>query len=226
MKRKPEKRAFGTAFEVRQGEGEGEPTRIEGVAAVYDQEVEIFPGFREVVRPGAFTKTLQEGDARALWQHDVAMPLGRESAETLRLTDSPEGLRYSIDPPDTSYARDALEVIGRGDVRESSFGFAVVRDRFHEDESGLAVREILEVELFEVSPVTFPAYPTTEVQLRAAEAFCDSLREHGLTEHEERARLAVDELERRKPGAPVRVDHPPLVRDLYRRRLEDMNPGA
>jgi len=164
------------AEEGDEGEGGGESRIISGLAAVFDDEAELYPGFREVVRPGAFKKTLAEGDARALWNHNTDLVMGRVSAKTLQLEETKEGLGYRIDPPDTSYARDALAVIGRGDVRESSFAFNIIRDNFTE-QNDEAFREILEVELFEVSPVAFPAYAATLVEAKA-HAMLASLDQH------------------------------------------------
>jgi len=148
------------------GGTDGAPPSIKGYAAVFNSLSLPMMGFRETIMPGAFKKTLREADVRALMNHDPNYVLGRSSAGTLTLAEDQKGLRYSIDPPDTNFARDLMTSIKRGDVTQSSFGFNVVRDRFTQ-ENDVITRTLLEVRLFDVSPVTFPAYPQTEVSVRS-----------------------------------------------------------
>jgi len=144
-----------------------EPSHIEGYAAVFDSPSLDLGGFREIVKPGAFTKTLKESDIRAYWQHDSSRPLGRLAAGTLDLSEDKHGLRVAITPGETSWGLDALASIGRGDVDQMSFGFRAVKDRYYTTDAGIEVRELIEVQLFEVSPVSSPAYPDTEIQVRS-----------------------------------------------------------
>ena len=154
--------------EIRLSAGADGAKTINGTAAVFNAEAEIMPGFREIVRPGAFTRTLKTADVRALLNHDPNFVLGRNKAGTLKLWEDEKGLRYAIEPPDTSFANDLLVSIGRGDVTQSSFGFRVVKDRWTEDVAAKTIlRELLEVKLFDVSPVTFPAYAQTDVYVRS-----------------------------------------------------------
>lgn len=151
--------------------------------AVFNQPTDL--GYtREVVRPGAFAKTLKDGaDVRALVNHNPDYVLGRTKSGTLELAEDEKGLRARVAVPNTSWAKDLLETLKRGDVDQGSFGFTVMRDRWERDEYGNSVRELIEVALFDVSIVTFPAYPqteVTEVQVRSAiaelQASIDSLR--------------------------------------------------
>ena len=143
-------------------EGEDGQPVIVGYAAVFDEWSEDLGGFLERVRAGAFAKTIQEADVRALWNHDEKQVLGRTRSGTLRLEEDEQGLRYEVDPPDTQWARDAMVTIERGDVSQSSFGFEVVRDEWLQEEGEeYATRTLVEVQLYDVSPVTFPAYPQT-----------------------------------------------------------------
>jgi HK97 family phage prohead protease len=153
--------------ELRVLDGDGGP-RIEGYAALFDAPSEDLGGFVESIKPGAFTRTLQEGDARALWQHDTSYVLGRRKSGTLELAEDEVGLRFRATPPDAQWARDALVSIRRGDVDQMSFGFRVPQDgdRWW-NVAGMTHRELLDVELLDVSPVTFPAYPQTTVSVRA-----------------------------------------------------------
>jgi len=142
---------------------------ITGYAVIWDAISTPLGGFREVVRRGAFTKTIQAGDARGLWNHNADFPLGRKSAGTLELEEDHKGLKVTITPPDTSYARDLIASIARRDVTGFSFGFVMVKDSWlRAGPDGLPLRELLEVTLLECSPCTLPAYPQTEAHVREA----------------------------------------------------------
>ena len=153
-------------LEVRKTGDDGEML-IEGHAAVFNSEVTIGDWFREIIRPGAFTKTLSERDQVMLWNHDSGKPLARKSTGTLTLKEDDTGLASGASLPDSSWGHDAFEAIKRGDVQGMSFGFYVVKERVTQEENELSLREILEASLIEVSPVTFPAYPVTDIQARA-----------------------------------------------------------
>jgi HK97 family phage prohead protease len=153
--------------------GESQAPLIRGHAAVFDKLSENLGGFREVIAPGAFDDVLGD-DVRALFNHDGSLILGRSSAGTLRIGVDAAGLTYEIDPPDTQYGRDLLVSLERGDVRESSFGFRVARggDKWDESEDGVLIRTITRVSrLFDVSPVTFPAYPDTDSAKRTLQEY-------------------------------------------------------
>lgn len=197
-----DRRFLSEGAEIRMaGEGEAKK-KITGYAAVFDVEAEIMPGFFEVVRPGAFTDTLREADIRALLNHDPNLVLGRTTSGTLTLWEDHKGLAYSIDPPNTTYANDLIEIIARGDVSQSSFGFRVIKDRWTAvGAKKQLARELLHVQLSDVSPVTFPAYAHTEVHVR------------GLVESLRRKQQAVAEIadeERRAIAAAVN-----LLRDFF-----------
>lgn len=149
-------------------QGEGDERRIVGYAAVFNQLSKDLGGFREMLMPGAFTRTLNEADVRALLNHDPNLILGRSGAGTLVLVEDDIGLRYEIMPPDTQYARDLLISLDRKDIDQSSFAFRAVEESWkHPNENEpLPIRVLHDVDLFDVSPVTFPAYPTTSVSAR------------------------------------------------------------
>jgi hypothetical protein len=188
-------------------DGDGDTRTIRGYAAVFDaQSLPIF-GFREVIRKGAFKKTIRESDIRALWNHDPNFVLGRKSARTLRLEEDEKGLMTRIFPPNAAWARDLMESIERGDVSQMSFGFRAVKEKWNAaGEDGLPVRELMEAQLFDVSPVTFPAYPQTEVHVRAVMDAVLSRMQLGELTTEERAAMAVALENLRagllEPGAP------------------------
>ncbi len=153
--------------EVRKG-ASGAPM-IVGHAAVFHRLSEDLGGFREKVAPGAFERSLK-GDVRALWNHNPSQVLGRTKNKTLRLREDSVGLAVEIDPPQTAAARDLLASIQRGDVDQMSFGFRTRKDRW-ETVGGKEVRVLLDVDLLDVSPVTFAAYPQTDVAVRSLQAW-------------------------------------------------------
>lgn len=144
---------------------EADESHISGYLARFDVWSEKIMWFRERVRPGAFTKTLQESDVRCTFNHTPSLILGRMSAKTMEVSEDAVGLRFRTKLPDTSYARDLRESIKRGDVTGCSFTFDVIKDSWSEDQKE---RDLSEVRLYEGGPVTFPAYPQTEVSVRAA----------------------------------------------------------
>ncbi len=175
MRDELERRSWNTAeLRAEPPEGGGLPV-IVGRAAVFDALSEDLGGFRERVAPGAFAATIAEDDIRALINHSPDYVLGRNRAGTLKLAEDEEGLSVRITPPDTSYARDLAASIGRGDMSGMSFGFRTITDEWN-IEDGETVRTLKAVRLFDVSAVTFPAYPRTDVAVRALTAFREALK--------------------------------------------------
>ena len=150
---------------------------IEGYASVFDSWSEELGGnspFRERVVKGAFEETIQNDDIRALFNHDPNYVLGRNKAGTLTLEEDEKGLKVRIIPPNTTWAKDLLVSIKRGDITQMSFGFTVILDRWSYEDN-IDVRELLKVKLYDVSPVTFPAYAQTECGVRS---LVDVIRTH------------------------------------------------
>ena len=157
--------------EVRDGT-DGKPPVITGLACRYNVWSEPIGGaFLERFAPGAFTKTLQESDVRSLFNHKEEYVLGRTKSGTLVLEDSTRGLRYTVTPPETQLIRDlVVEPMKRGDIDQSSFAFRAVKDEWEEPSKqtdGMWRRTVLEAQLFDVSPVTFPAYLSSTAQVRS-----------------------------------------------------------
>lgn len=156
-------RAAQSRFETRE---EGGEQYIEGYFAVFGSNYELWPGATESIAPGAFANTLGN-DVRALIDHETRLVLGRNKAGTLELREDAHGLwgKIRINPNDT----DALNLynrVQRGDVDQCSFGFRIVRENTEIHEDGSVHWTIEEVELYEVSVVTFPAYEDTAVKAR------------------------------------------------------------
>lgn len=143
---------------------DGKP-RLTGYAAVFEPaEADIFGWFTERVRRGAFARALREkADVRALVDHNATLILGRTKAGTLRLAEDDRGLKAEIDLPETSAAKDIAASVERGDVDGMSFAFRATKEEWEEPKDGQPVRTLVDVDLFDVSAVTYPAYPDTAV---------------------------------------------------------------
>lgn len=148
-------------------EKDGKPV-IEGYAAVFGQTIEVMGFFEEEIDPEAFDRALKEKqDVRCLKNHDPSLLLGRTKSETLRLSVDEHGLKYDADPPDTTAGKDAVTEIKRGDMTGSSFAFIIRRQEWIEEKGKKDKRIIKDVDLFDVSPCTYPAYDQTDVAVRA-----------------------------------------------------------
>jgi HK97 family phage prohead protease len=169
--------------ELRAADGEGQKPKVRGYAAVFNSESENLGSesyqFREIIEPGAFSDVLQD-DVRALLNHDPNFILARSKGGegTLTIGQDERGLWYEFDAPDTSAGRDLMESLKRGDIDQSSFSFTVSRDgqKWEEKQEGegptFLKRTITKVaRLFDVSPVTYPAYPDATVALRSLQEF-------------------------------------------------------
>lgn len=157
--------------EVRLDDSTGKPS-IRGYAAVFNQLSEDLGGFREQLSTGAFSDAIGNSDVRALINHDPNLVLARNKSATLAMREDSTGLYVEITPPDTQAARDLIELMKRGDVNQMSFAFTVGREdqTWTRDGTGPWLRTIKKVQrLFDVSVVTYPAYPQTSAAVRALE---------------------------------------------------------
>lgn len=151
-----ERRFLATEFESR---AEGDALTIEGYALKWELKSQNLGGFREKVQQGATTKTIGEADIRGLVNHDSNLILGRNRSGTLDLAEDETGLYYRINADlRQSYVRDLAIAMERGDVNQSSFGFRAIKDDWGIDEDDFPIRTLQEIALFDVSPVTYPAY--------------------------------------------------------------------
>ena len=170
---------------------------ITGYAAVFNTLSEDLGWFREKIEPGAFKETILQDDIRALKNHNSDYVLGRNKSGTLTLSEDDRGLKVDIAPSEAQWVRDLMMSIDRGDTDQMSFGFQTLSDRW-EMVDKQEIRTLVKVKLFDVSTVTFPAYPDTEVGLRSLEAWrkqsgedagnkgtADPLTMHGLLAEED-----------------------------------------
>lgn len=159
-------RSIPTNFETRE---DGEKLSIEGYFAVFNSNYEIAPGMSESIAPGAFSRTIS-GDIRALINHNATLVLGRTKANTLELREDSHGLWGHIDVnPNDVDAMNLYERVKRGDVDQCSFGFEIRSQDTDISENGDIHWTLRDVDLYEVSCCTFPAYESTNISARSAE---------------------------------------------------------
>ena len=190
---------------------------LEGYAAVFDSDSVPLPGYPkeiiERVERSAFKRTLKESpDVRALWNHRTDAIIGR-APNTLSLTEDERGLKVSVNLVDTTLNRDLLTQVRNGIVDAMSFGFRVIKDSWRKDKAEEYDHRTLEdVELYEVSPVVWPAYPDTSIAVRSQEQFHRELEAEEAARRAEEAKQAEEAAkEPEEPFAPKR--------DAWRARL-------
>ncbi|HEL1628928.1 TPA: HK97 family phage prohead protease [Streptococcus suis] len=155
-----------TQFQTREEQESGDLI-LSGYFIKFDQETELWPGYFEVIKREGVEKAIKDADIRALFNHDHSLVLGRTGNDTVRLGVDDVGLFGDIiinkDDPQAvgAYAR-----VQRGDVIGCSFGFFPIKIKMEERDDGTYLDTILDLEIFEVSPCTFPAYPQTEIAAR------------------------------------------------------------
>ena len=160
---------FADAENFKTRDDDGNPI-IEGYFAVFNTEAELWPGAFEKIAPTAFDSSIA-GDIRALINHDTTLVIGRTTNGTLELKVDSRGLwgRIRINPKDS----DAMNIharVERGDVNQCSFGFYIISEETDLRNDGSVVWTLTDVELFEVSCCTFPAYKETSIQARKRDA--------------------------------------------------------
>jgi HK97 family phage prohead protease len=152
------------------------PVKISGYAAVFEKDSVDFGGWVERVDPEAFSDVLND-DAFALFNHDPNLVLARNRVN-MTLTVDKVGLRYSFDAPDTTVGKDLAELVRTGVINKSSFAFRVKSQEWtHSENPNVpSVRTIKRVaRLYDVAPVTYPAYPDTSVGTRAFKQYQENL---------------------------------------------------
>src|SRR5690606_2798595 len=162
-----------------------------------------------------FAKSLEKNNIKALWNHNPDFPLGSTKGGTLKLEEDDKGLRFELELPNNSWGRDAEIAVRRKDVDGVSFGFSVNKDEWDRSNEKEPIRTLVDVNLIEISPTPFPAYPATSVNARSV------LTEHGV----DYDRLA-GALVRARSGALTDADHDfirstiDLLRGLTKEREE------
>lgn len=141
---------------------------LTGYAAVFNRYSQDMGGWVEQIAPGAFAKTIAESvtdqrDIYGLFNHDANAILGLNSAGTLSMVEDEIGLRYEIKLDTDHWGTTVRSKVARGELRGSSFGFSVLPDavEWSLTEQGMPLRSVRSAKLFDVGPVTYPAYLPT-----------------------------------------------------------------
>lgn len=175
-----------------------------GYAAVFYREDD--PGTQYKLWNNCFERVMSsafdnvaKNDVRGLFNHDSDNILGRNTAGTMKLTVDEVGLRYDITLPNTQFARDIAESIGRGDIDGSSFAFLPDKEEWSERKEGgleYEVRELLSVEVFDVGPVTYPAYQatTSDIAERSHQGWQEELKQQRAAIRRRQRRLKLAQL--------------------------------
>lgn len=181
-------RSVATKFETRE-DGDEHVPHITGYFATFSDIYEIAPGMTESIAKGAFSRSLG-GDIRALVNHDTTLVLGRTKAHTLVLKEDEHGLwgDITINPNDVD-AMNLYERVKRGDVDQCSFGFEIVSEESDFKADGSVHWTLTDVNLFEVSACTFPAYKETNISARTADR--DEIKARSLQTWKEQMKEAL-----------------------------------
>lgn len=167
-------RANQTILEIREIQ-ENSPKTIQGYAIKWNELSNPIGGlFVEKFERGAFAESLKTNNQKAFWSHNSNYVLGSTRSNTLRLIEDDVGLRFEVDLPDSTWGNDAYTSIKRGDVDNVSFGFSLINkdsESWEDRSDGVLIRTVKTANLYEISPVAFPAYPQTEVSARSLEAY-------------------------------------------------------
>jgi HK97 family phage prohead protease len=160
-----ETRNFTSVIQFEQRDGASDDNTIVGHAAVFNKDSEDFGGWIERVAPGAFDDVLGD-DAVAALNHDTSLVFGR-NGKNMKLSVDKTGLRYVVKLPDTTLARDLKQLIKDEIITQSSFAFTVREQSWEHFKNKPSIRTIVKVDrLYDVAPVTYPAYPDTTVATR------------------------------------------------------------
>lgn len=181
-------KALDSKLEIRE-ETNQEEYIIAGYFAVFNQETELYPGVFESIDSGAFKNSIN-GDIRALINHDTSLVLARTTSNTLTLKEDAKGLygEIKINPYDTD-ALNIYERVKRGDVSQCSFGFMINQEEADYREDGSTHFILKDLNLYEVSICTFPAYEGTEVEARQKQIEAHNKRSLSLWKESMKGRL-------------------------------------
>ena len=200
-----EKRIFNieNRFETRE---DGQEVVV-GYGSIWNSRSENLGGFYEYISPDAISQeTIDKSDVRALINHDPNLVLARSTAGNLSLSVDEKGLRYEFSIPETSYGKDLAINMKNGNINQSSFAFTVGSDEWSTDEDGNDIRTITSIEkLYDVSPVTYPAYSQAESDLVVAQRALAMYKENKEIKEEETdlvarslAQLKIELIKRKK----------------------------
>jgi HK97 family phage prohead protease len=166
-------RRYSHATQLRASQGDEGSMVISGYAGTWNRLSENLGGFREMLIPGAFQRSLQsDRNVACLFNHSPDQILGTTRAGTLRVNEDAVGLKFRCEVANTSVGKDVYALVKRGDVGDCSFAFKIAGpdgedwdDDCEDPDTGerIAVRKVSRADLFDVSCVQSPAYSGTSV---------------------------------------------------------------
>lgn len=186
-----EKRTFNTIYKR-----DEESRTITGLAAIYNSRADL-GWFEEEIAPGAFDDAISVSDVRALFNHDPNLLLARQGSGTLKLSVTERGLEYEFDAPNTTVGNDLMVLMERGDVSQSSFAFTIAEGgqewrKEERDGKNIDVRRITKIDrLYDVSPVTYPAYEDTTAAKRSYQEMVEGQEDETYHKADEAARRSA-----------------------------------
>jgi HK97 family phage prohead protease len=162
-----ERRFTSVPVEIRAGRDD--KRTIGGYAAKFERMSQNLGGFKERIAPVAFNRSASQGwpGVQARYNHDDSMLLGTVGGNSLRLRVDSEGLLYDVDLLDDELSQRVYKLVGRGDVRQSSFAFIADEDEWDADDTGFPRRTLHQARLIDVAPVNSPAYLDTTAAVRS-----------------------------------------------------------
>ena len=140
---------------------------LKGYAVKFESLSNPLPRFREKVRRGAFINSIKKNNIRALWNHNPDLVLGSTKNGTLQLEEDDIGLKFELELPDTQAGRDAAVSVSRRDVDGMSFAFQMKKEEWDRTDFKNVIRTLIDVDVLEISPTAFAAYPSSRVSTRS-----------------------------------------------------------
>lgn len=187
-------------FQTREEDGK---KYLDGYYSVFNQPYEVWPGWIEEIAQGAFSRALREGkDVKVLWNHNTDIVLGSTQNRTAYLSEDERGLHGPVEINEEDQdAKNAFARVSRGDVRGCSFGFEIRGMEESWDDDGTYRTRLTDVELYEVSPCTFPAYAQTSISARAKENLEDARKRYAQAQERKKEEWR-DLMRKRLKGEP------------------------
>lgn len=217
-----ERRAYAVHLQVTRAAASTDPATVEGYASVTEAPYEMWDwagAYTEVVRTGAFGKTLAETPQVQLLLNHGGLAMAYTKAGTLRLSEDSTGLHMAAEVnPTRGDVRDMLTAIEDGAVDEMSFAFRVTRQLWSPDYTQRDIQEV-DIHRGDVSVVNFGANPATSVGAAARAAVrgldIDAMDDCGV-------RQLVARLQRRlsAPAATGAPDLAGIPADLASRQVD------
>lgn len=202
MKEKIELRTFNVELRA---DGEDKVKQLVGYAALFDVLSENLEGFREKIQKGAFAKSIVKDDVRVLFNHDTNYVLGRNTNGTLILEEDDIGLKITVTPPETQFAKDLTMLVERGDVNQMSFGFVVNVDEWDTTDETDIIRTLIDVTLWDVSLVVYPYYKQTMVGVRSSKEILDEFLNKRMQEQKLVENIEVEAQERKAQLRNIKI---------------------